>query len=335
MPDPILLSEFNPKLVVEISNIKMTTIINTFKAEDQKEVYYYQWLPENEEKIKGIVQIAHGMAEHGARYDRFADVLIKEGFAVYANDHRGHGKTAGSLDQVGYFEDHNFWVSAIRDMHQMQEVIAKRHPEKPIFLFGHSMGSMLARHYISLYGKELKGVILSSTNGNPGMLGQAGILLAKGQAMMKGRKVKSALLDKLSFGQFNQSFKPNRTDFDWLSRDEAEVDKYINDPYCGTVFSTGFFVDFLEGIKIINKEKTYLSTPKDLPMLLFAGDQDPVGDMGKGVNAVYKMYQKVGLEDVKCTLYVGGRHEMLNETIREEVFADLVKWLGERVGVKK
>jgi alpha-beta hydrolase superfamily lysophospholipase len=299
----------------------------TFKTKDNENIFTYKWLPDNEKDIKAIVQLAHGMAEHGKRYERFSEALNGSGYGVYINDHRGHGKTAGSLEALGFFADENGWDLVIDDMHQLTGIINETFPGLPVFLLGHSMGSFLSRNYIYRYGNELKGVILSGTAGDPGLLGALGILVAKRECKKKGKKTKSLLLDKLSFGSFNKAFKPARTDFDWLSRDPEEVDKYINDPYCGEVFTAGFYLDLLEGMKKINLQSNTNRVPKDLPIFLFAGDMDPVGKNGKGVKQIFKAYEKAGIRDVSCKLYKDGRHEMLNEINREEVFNDIIKWL--------
>jgi alpha-beta hydrolase superfamily lysophospholipase len=299
----------------------------SFQARDGKTIVYYEWAPAENSSVKAIVQIAHGMAEHAQRYDRFASFLVKNGFAVFANDHRGHGKTAGSQEEIGYKEDGDFWGKAVADMRSLQELAKAQYPGRPYFLFGHSMGSFLSRNFIAKFGNELNGAILSGTGGDPGFLGKIGLLIAKIESFFKGRKKPSPLLDTLSFGQFNREFKPNRTGHDWLSKDEKEVDKYVADPTCGTVFTTGFFIDLLRGINLINKKETFQNTPKQLPIYLFAGALDPVGDKGKGVEEVFKKYKEAGIQNVSCKLYEIGRHEMLNETNRDEVYDDILKWL--------
>ena len=151
------------------------------------------------------------------------------------------------------------------------------------------------------------------------------------EAMVRGKKAQSPLLDKLSFGQFNQAFKPNRTSFDWLSRDDGEVDKYIDDPYCGTIFTAGFFCDLLEGIRSINNRRNIEQIPKSLPIYFFSGAEDPVGDFKKGVNRVVETFRDCGLLDVECKFYEGGRHEMLKETNKEQVVDDTVAWINQRL----
>lgn len=305
----------------------MLSKTNTFTTSDNQSSFYYNWQPKQIDRLKGVIQIAHGLSEHAGRYVAFAEKLTEEGYAVYANDHRGHGQTAGSPEKAGYFEDSPFWKTALEDMHQLTRIIQKEHIGLPIFLFGHSMGSLLTRQYITQWGTRLSGAIICATGGDPGMLGTVGAVIAKLTAAINGKKERSPFLNKLSFGQYNTAFQPNRTEFDWLSREETEVDKYINDPYCGVVFTAGFWVDLLKGVKYINSKEAYSKTPKDLPLLLLAGDKDPVGDMGKGVLQVKQAYEKVPIKNLQCTLYPEARHELLNETNRKEVISDILNWL--------
>ncbi len=302
----------------------------TITTRDGVKVFTAKWMPEKG-KPKAAIQIAHGMAEHVIRYAVFAKALVDAGFVVYGNDHRGHGKTAGLIENVGYFADENGFYRVVDDMHELTNVINDENPDLPIFLFGHSMGSFLSKNYIALYGKEIKGVILSGTGGNPGLLGIIGMLVAKWECKRKGRRTPSALLNYLSFGNFNKPFRPNRTDFDWLSRDEAEVDKYVEDPYCGGVFTAGFFLDLLTGIKESFAPENTKKVPQNLPILILSGDKDPVGNSAKGVRQVFKSYQNVGIKDVNLKLYEDGRHEMLNETNKEEVHKDIIAWLNDRM----
>ena len=299
-----------------------------FTAEDGQEIFTAVWAPDGDTQPKAAIQLAHGMAEHIGRYERFAKYLTDNNFLVYGNDHRGHGKTAGVLDNVGYFADENGFAKVVGDMVQLNGIIQEKHPNLPVFLFGHSMGSLLARHFVFNHGDQIQGLILSGTMGDPGLLGKVGVLIAKLESALKGKKAKSPLLDKMSFGKFNNAFKPNRTESDWLSRDKDEVDKYVNDPYCGTVFTAGFFVDMLGGLGVAFKSQNIGSIPKELPIYLFSGEKDPVGNDQKGVEQVYQSYLKAGIKEVKIKFYPEGRHEMLNETNREEVLADVVSWFN-------
>lgn len=303
----------------------------SFQSGDGTTIFVYHWSPDPDTKVKGIVQIAHGMAETAARYERFADTLTRNGYIVYANDHRGHGKTAKRLQNVGYLADEDGFDWLVKDMHQLTNLIKKEYPDLPVFLFGHSMGSFAAQRYIMLYGKELKGTILSGSNGSAALLHNLGFMVAGFEVKKNGRKTKSIRMNHLSFGTFNQAFKPNRTEYDWLSRDNAEVDKYIADPFCGGVFTAGFFYDFMKGLKELDKIKNVQLVPKDLPVYIMSGDKDPVGGSGKGVKKLFDTYQKCGMTDISIKLYPEGRHEMLNELNRDEVMKDIVEWLDSKL----
>ena len=303
-------------------------IVENFKFKDKGdlEIFVYKWLPDVNVQVKGVVQIAHGMAETAARYENFASALTNDGFIVYANDHRGHGKTAGEVQKLGELGEDGF-NAMVENMHELNEKIKEENPNLPIFLFGHSMGSFLTQRYICLYGSGLKGAIISGSCGKQGIIIDIARLIAKREIKKIGRSGKSNKLDKLSFGSYNNSFKPNRTDSDWLSRDNKQVDKYIDDPFCGTVFTAGFFYDFLGGIKSIADDKEIKNVPKDLPIYIFSGDKDPVGKNGKGVLKLVKTYKEHGIKDLTHKLYKNGRHEMLNETNKEEVIVDVIRWL--------
>ncbi|MFL6078591.1 MAG: alpha/beta hydrolase [Ornithinibacter sp.] len=302
----------------------MQSTTTTVTTSDGTALHTYRWLPDG--SPKAVVQIAHGMAEHAARYARLAEALTAAGFAVYAHDHRGHGSTASKADH-GYFADREGWTSVVADLRTVTDLAREEHPDLPVFLLGHSMGSFLARAYVIEDSRRLAGLVLSGTGGDPGVLGKVGVLVARSEARLRGRRHVSTLLDKLTFGQYNSAFKPNRTGFDWLSRDDAEVDLYVADELCGATFTSGFYADLLGGLAGINDRRQVARVRRDLPILIVAGDADPVGDSGKGVRAVAEQYESVGVADVTCTLYPGARHEIFNETNRDEVTADVVAWL--------
>ncbi|HET7762452.1 MAG TPA: alpha/beta hydrolase, partial [Phycicoccus sp.] len=268
----------------------------------------------------------HGMAEHSARYAPLAEALTAAGYAVYAHDHRGHGRTASDADH-GYLADADGWRTVVGDARAVTRLAREEHPGLPVFLVGHSMGSFLAREYVIEDSDDLTGLVLSGTAGDPGALGAVGLGLARLEARLRGPRHTSTLMDTLTFGQYNAAFKPNRTKFDWLSRDEAQVDAYVADVKCGQVFTSGFFVDLLGGLRAVNDDSRVARVRPDLPILLIAGDKDPVGAGGKGPRAVREQYGAAGVADVTCTLYPGARHEIFNETNREEVVSDLVAWL--------
>jgi alpha-beta hydrolase superfamily lysophospholipase len=307
----------------------MQTSSFSFETKDGSQIFVHKWIPNQE--AKGIVQVAHGMSEHSARYGNFAAALVEKGYIVYANDHRGHGRTAGDQENLGYFADEHGWERTVEDLYQLTQRIRDENPYLPVFLFGHSMGSFLCIRYIQKYGKELSGVILSGTGSDPGFLSTIGIWIAKREMKKKGKKARSELLNKLSFGSYNKAFKPNRTEFDWLTRDKQEVDKYIEDPYCGEVATAGFFYDMISGIKQLDNPDRMSQIPKELPIFIFSGDKDPVGNYSKGVIKTFQNFKKAGIKNISCKLYKDGRHEMLNEINREEVFRDVIQWLNKHL----
>ena len=302
----------------------MQSTTTTVTAGDGTALHTNRWLPDG--TPKAVVQLAHGMAEHSARYARLAKALTAAGYAVYAHDPRGHGTTGGEQDH-GFFADEGGWASVVDDLRAVTRFARAENPGLPVFLVGHSMGSFLARSYVIQDSGDIAGLVLSATGGDPGLLGRTGLLVAKAEARIRGRRHVSDLMDKLTFGQYNAAFKPNRTPFDWLSRDEAEVDAYIADTLCGQTFTSGFFVDLVGAQPEINDRRKVARVRGDLPILLLSGDKDPVGDNGKGPRAVAEQFRSVGVADVTCTTYPGARHEIFNETNRDEVTADLVAWL--------
>ncbi|MDN8592532.1 alpha/beta hydrolase [Chryseobacterium mucoviscidosis] len=288
-------------------------------------IHVYRWLPDSECNVKGVVQIAHGMSETAARYAEFAQQLTSHGFAVYANDHRGHGKTVENLNLLGNAGTDAFrWMAS--DMMNLGEVAAKENPDVPLFLMGHSMGSFLVQHLMYAGHERYHAFILSGTNGKRGLL-RIGERLALLQCSVQGASHPSMLLNALVFGGFNRSFRPATTPFDWLSRDSEEVKRFIDDPLCGAVCSAGFFRDFFKLLLDIHLPSNMKRIPKDKSVYLFSGEQDPVGLHGKGVLNLVSQYRELQLEDVEYRLYPGGRHEMLHETNRTEVAQHVVQWL--------
>ena len=301
----------------------------TFKVEDTKEIFVYRWLPDEGAAKKGVVHIAHGMAEHAARYARLAEALVAAGYAVYANDHRGHGKTAGP-DELGFLGAGGF-RRAVQDLEQLIVLEKSESPGLPVFLFGHSMGSFLVQAFMIDAGTAIRGAVLSGSSGKPNLLASAGRLVARIERLRLGPRGKSRLLTSLSFDAFNKAFKPNRTGFDWLSRDEAEVDKYIADPLCGFPVSTQLWVDLLDATADLARPERQASVPRDLPVYIFAGSEDPVGEKTTSLDQLIGAYRQAGVKDVTHKFYPGARHEAVNETNRDEVTRDLVTWLDAHV----
>ncbi|HBF0595463.1 TPA: alpha/beta hydrolase [Clostridioides difficile] len=304
----------------------------TFKGEDGLDIYTYKWEDENIKKPKAVIQIAHGMAETAQRYETFAKVLTKNGYIVYINDHRGHGKTAKIIENVGHLAEKEGFRCLVEDMYTLTNIIKKENEDLPIYLFGHSMGSFASQRYIMDYSNNLSGLILCGSNGKQGIILNLAHLIINHEIKKYGRRFKSNKINNLIFG--GEIIRRNeKTKFDWLSRDKEQVEKYINDPFCGVVCSCGFFYDLVQGLKEIEDKENLKKVPLDIPIYIISGDKDPIGKNGKGVLRLRDRYIKLGVKDVTCKLYKDGRHELLNEINREEVFEDIICWLNNKIEI--
>ena len=294
---------------------------------DGESICYYQWDANPNVPLKGVVQIAHGLGEHAGRYDHIAHLMQEAGYAVYANDHRAHGKTAEMKRLFGFYDGEEYFKDCVEDMHALSTLMRSQHPNSKFILFGHSMGSLLSRKYVTQYADELDALILSGTASFIKGLGNIGLVTATTVTAFRGRARRNDFLKSYFFGEFNKKFKPNRTKLDWISSDDEQVDLFAEDPYRIEDFSLGVFLDIIKNSKTLNKTEAFNATPKDLPILIFSGDKDPVGEMGKGVKRVVKQYERCGMNNLTFNLYEGGRHEMLNEINAEEVKQELLQWL--------
>ena len=288
--------------------------------DDGKKLFYRVWRVEG---CVATIHINHGMAEHSLRYDEFAKRMNKEGFTVYAQDHRGHGKSADGL--YGYFSERDGWSRIANDSYQLDKEIEKEYPDLPHFIFGHSMGSFLTRTNIALHSDDYSAAVICGTGGSQGFLGKVGLFIANAHVRRNGGKQKDALLDKLAFGSFNKKFK-EEGEFAWLSSDRKEVEKYIADPECGFICTSAFYRDLITGSFTANDKKLASAIRKDLPIMLISGDMDPVGGYSKGVKESYERYKSVGIEDVRLVLMEGGRHEILNDKMRYDVMDHIVSF---------
>jgi alpha-beta hydrolase superfamily lysophospholipase len=301
-----------------------------FVDEEGKKIVYYKWKSHNSD-VKGIVQIAHGMEERAKRYDYFAKRLNKAGYIVYANDHRGHGFTAKNKENLGYIADEDGFNWMVKDMKQLTDIIKGENPSQPVILVGHSMGSFLSQRYVEKYGNNIDYLILSGTNGKPNRITKLGVLISKHEIRKHGRKHLSTVMEKLGIGGYNKNFFPCRTNADWISSDEKVVDKFIADEYCGFTSTSSFYYDFIKGLWEIHEKNNLEKIPKQLPIYMFSGDKDPVGNQGKGVISLYNTLIKIGLHDVSYRLYKDGRHEMLNEINKDDVIDDILEWFNMRI----
>ena len=282
-------------------------------------------------KPRAVVQIAHGIAEHIDRYRPFMEFLADKGFVVAGNDHLGHGKSIRVPEEQGFFAEKDGWWRVVDDMYKLHDIMSNEYPEIPYVLFGHSMGSFLTRTYLIKHPDKYDGVILSGTGHQSPVLVLGGNAAASVMAKLNGAMGDGAKLDSLAFGTYLNKIENPRTKFDWLSRDTEQVDKYIADPLCGFVGKIGLYRDMMQGIKFITDKKNIAQMNKEKPVYFMSGDGDPVGDYGKGVERAYKAFCDAGLHDVFMRLYPGGRHEMLNETNKEQVYQDILSWLNEKI----
>lgn len=290
-------------------------------------IFAQGYFPDDNNSIKGIIQIAHGMAEHHIRYEKFISFLNKNGFAVFINDHLGHGKSVLDNSQLGFFGLKNGYINLVEDMKKLSEIATKEIPNKPIILLGHSMGSFLARLYSERYGEEIDGVIYCGTSGaNPAS--SFGIAITNLFIKAKGTHYRSEFIDNLAFGTYNKKIKNKRTKFDWLTKDDDIVDDYINDNYCGFIFTVCGYRDLMTLLNVINRDDWFTSVPKNLPILLVAGKDDPVGNYGKGVTQVYKKLVDSKHSDVSLKLFDNDRHEILNETDSDDVYKNIIEWIN-------
>jgi alpha-beta hydrolase superfamily lysophospholipase len=301
----------------------------TYKDQDNVEIFVYKWAPER--APKAAVQIAHGLAEHAARYEWVAQKLTNAGYIVYAEDLRGHGKTAGSLEKRGILGPGG-WDGVVKEIHCLTNLIKKENPKIPLLFIGHSWGALLAQDYIARYGTEIKGVILSGANGKQSfIISKLGPMLAKNEVKKIGADTPSPFLDKMTFGAFNKPYEPAPTKFEWLSRDRAVVERYVNDPYCGFMSTAGMAVELANGVIHIASKEVQSIIPKELPIYIMSGAKDPSNNMSKGAQALYSVYQKLGIKDVSIKVYEEARHEIFNELNKEDVLKDVIMWLDKHL----
>ena len=298
----------------------------TFKSvSGLADIHALSFIPEDRGSVRFVIQIAHGMAEHKERYIKFAEKLCDNGFAVFINDHIGHGESVSDESELGYFGARDGWKSFIGDCKRLMEFAKAEFPGVPYIFFGHSMGSFISRSFSAKYASELKGAIFCGTAG-PNPAAGIGAAVASLIGKFKGSHHRSKFIDNLAFGAYNKRFE-GRTSFDWLTRDNDEVDKYIADDLCGFLFTAFGYRDMFNLLSSVSTADWFSSYPKDLPVLMISGSEDPVGDYSKGVNTVFDKLKAAGKDNVTLHLYDGARHEILNESACfEKVCADIIDW---------
>ncbi len=294
---------------------------------DGLELFVSHWLPDAE--TRATLQIVHGMGEHSGRYARLAERCCAAGFEVFAADTRGHGRSLVAPDLLGHLADHDGWTKAVEDVGRLAARIAAERPGVPHALLGHSMGSLLVLDRLGRGALPVDAVVLSGTSGPPGRGIALALWTARFERLRLGVRGQSALLQKMLFGRFNDAFAPAETDFDWLSRDRAEVAKYVADPRCGFVLRVGGLCDLAGALRGIFAPEALARIPRELPLAVISGECDPVHDGKRGLEALGAALRAAGLTRLRERVYDGARHELLNETNREQVTSELLDWLEE------
>ena len=303
---------------------------STLSADGHSWLRIMVWLPDPTYTRRGVVQLLHGMSEHIGRYDQFARFLAGLGYVVFGHDHIGHGKSVSSSRDLGHMPLTGGKEILLRDVSRVREVVYTSTPrcdELPFFLFGHSMGSYIARVYMAHKSKDLTGVVLCGTGNQPRMLAVLGHTLSRLIGTVAGPTYRSRLIETLAVGSFSSAIENPRTDYDWLSTDPAVVDAYCADPLSGSRFSAGGYATLTDLVAEAVSKQGARSVPSSLPLLFVSGEEDPVGAMGKGVEKAAQLYRNAGVKEVDVQLYSGMRHEIFNEPAKMQVFSDVEAWL--------
>ena len=305
-------------------------VVWSFASKDGRtKIHAVKWMPESGE-YKAVLQITHGMIEFIERYRPFADYLTAQGYLVVGHDHIGHGASVVSEDDWGYFAPDNPSDILVEDMHELRTIMQKENPNKPYFMLGHSMGSYMLRKYIALHGAGLSGAIVMGTGYLPDKTVKLGRSMAKLLSVFFGAKHRSKLLTKMSFGGPYKKYDLTGADAknSWLTKDTKIVDFYYHEPRCTFVFTTNGYRAIADAVLFDNQAENIAKVPKNLPIFLVSGADDPVGDCGRGVKIVYEQYKKAGIDDITWKLYEDDRHEILNELDRDNVYHDILAWLN-------
>lgn len=284
-----------------------------------------KFIPDGE--VKAILQISHGMVEFIDRYEGFANYLCDKGFLVVGNDHLGHGGSVNSKEDWGYFAKKDGYRIVLDDILKLLKIVKKDYPNKKYYLLGHSMGSFLARLFLIEYGNELDGAIIMGTGQQSKGTLVAGKALTKLISLFKGEKYRSSFINNMALGSYNKKFEPSTTHCDWLTKDEKIVNWYYNEPRCKFVFTLNGYYNLFSLIEQIIDEKNLRKMPKDLPVLIVSGEDDPVGNFGKDPKTVYEAFKSIGMKNLDLKLYPNDRHEILNEIDKALVYEDIYNWL--------
>lgn len=298
-------------------------------ADGKTQIHAQCWKPEG--APRAILQVIHGMQEYIGRYAGFGEYLAEQGIMLVGNDHLGHGRSVYDDSRYGFFAKKNGNACLLEDIHTLRRKTQEEYPGVPYFVLGHSMGSFLVRQYMQLHGKGLSGVVVMGTGSMDIPRLKAAQMICTSMAKFRGWEYRSAFVDNLACGSYNKQFSPARTDHDWLTKDEAIVDKYEKDPWCMFRFTLNGYYNLFYSFEKAQSPKLTEMIPKNLPVLLVSGTEDPVGSNGKGVKKAYAQYKKAGIRDLLLKLYENDRHEILNELDKETVYSDLLHWMEQRL----
>lgn len=300
--------------------------------DNSSKIHAIRWTPASG-NVVGVVQIVHGMAEYAGRYEELAKFLTGRGFVVTGEDHLGHGKSVGENGIQGYFCEQDPATVVVRDVHRLKKMTQELYPGVPYFILGHSMGSFILRNYICRYGTGISGALILGTGMQPGPLLAFAKALTAIVGVFKGQKQPSRFINNCAFGSYNKRISNSETPFDWLSRDTERVQAYIADEDCGFIFTVNGFKTLFTLISRMKSKKNLKNIPSKLPIFMASGEDDPVGDYGRGVQKAYDSLKNTGVEDITLKLYPEDRHELINEPDRETIMEDIADWLMKHLAI--
>ncbi len=298
-------------------------------SDGQTKIHGIIWRPEKQ--AKAVLQICHGMVEYIDRYNDFAQYLAERGVCVVGHDHLGHGKSVQSEEHLGFFHESHGNQYVITDIHKLRRMTEQDYAGVPYFMMGHSMGSFLLRQYLTMRAEGLAGAIIMGTGYMPYGLLAAGQMVCRSIAAVKGWQYRSEFVNQLGMGGYNKQFEPSESTKDWITSDEEMRKKYEADPLCSFIFTVNGYYQMFEGMKTLTKKSAMDKIPGSLPVFFVSGAEDPVGSNGEGVARVFHKYEQAGIQDVEMKLYPKARHEILNESNREQVYENLYQWINDRI----
>lgn len=299
----------------------------TFTSENHtNNIKYYIYLPDDEPK--GIIQILHGMCEYFKLYESLINYFTLQGYIVCGNDHLGHGSSVKKSDDLGYFAEKDGYICLVEDVNSLTKIMKQKYKVLPYILVGYDMGSFILRQYITKYAEHLDGVIIIGTTDEE-YLSKIWRKPAISAERKKGGEYRNEKLHTELLNSFSKKISNPRTKFDWLSRDASYVDSYANDEKCNFVFSNSAFDDLYALLNQITSKDWAQKVPTNLPILMLSGQEDPIGNFGKGIKKINKSLINACVEDVKIKIYEGCRHNILNELNKKEIYKDIFEWINE------